>query len=231
MHNRYVEYISTFTFTLLRPQRHKYWTNDNQYIRIIKMFALSQTGFSIIRSRTSLHTHTRRNLSATTSESTYDPRVRNDNKWMRRVIREFSDRYIGCIEREYLLWISIQSLSIQTSNTCCLCRHPTCARRTRILAFDAQRWFTCDVSVILDFVAMWASKIYTVKFVWVSPINSASTNPTTTISMDFCATCFFWQNENIFRWFCQWKNVHLFLYHIEITTHVQMGFCTTILLI
>lgn len=31
---------------------------DNQYIRIIKMFALSQTGFSIIRSRISLHTHT-----------------------------------------------------------------------------------------------------------------------------------------------------------------------------
>lgn len=47
---------------MLRRQRHKYWMNDNQYIRIIEMFAFLQTGFSTACSRIAAHTHIRKNI-------------------------------------------------------------------------------------------------------------------------------------------------------------------------
>lgn len=179
MHKHYVECISTFTFTLLRPQRHKYWMNDNQYIRIIKLFALSQTGFSMIWSRIPLHTHThtqpRENLVCVQRRSVNSHMTRECES----ITNECVAHNVSLVIDIYLMYRkrtnSTQSLSTWSRYTCCLCRYSTCERRTNILVFAT---FTCDVSAILDFVAMWRINIYTVKFVWVSPINSESTNPT-----------------------------------------------------
>lgn len=122
--------VSVFT-SAAATKAHKYWMNDsNQYIRIIKMFAFSQTGFSTHCTKLYDHwSHTQTHVAkplhgytymclAASSECIHDLRARNDNNWKINAAAQYVSLVIDILvvlslysKRECILSSSLQSLA------------------------------------------------------------------------------------------------------------------------